>query len=120
MDINLTAAIIAAAAGVVGTLITQWITQALRKSEIEENQATAADQVSSAWEKLNRSLVARVECLENRIQEMEQGQLDRDKTIEAQRQRIQELETEVDTLRQQVKELGGNPRTRRKRENGEE
>lgn len=52
--------------------------------------------------------------LQRRIEELEAAGLVKDITIQGQAVRINELESEVDTLKKQLEELGQNPRTKKK------
>jgi hypothetical protein len=70
-----------------------------RKSEINLNEATEADKISAAWERLNKPNETRILDLEKRLG-------DALKTIDFLQNRVTELETENAELRRQNNNKG--------------
>ena len=128
--------------GALTTLITLFALRKNRGSERKKIEADAASTIGEAWANLVEPMerrIAALECesekkddrikalevalekkdvmikeLQRRIEELEAAGLVKDITIQGQADRINELESEVDTLKKQLVELGQNPRTKKK------
>lgn len=85
-----------------------------------KNNADTANSISEAWEKLIQPMQAQLDNngteitnLKNKIADLECSGREKDKTIAAQNERIQELTDEVAELRKQLEDIGQKPKTKK-------
>lgn len=85
-----------------------------------KNNADADNTISEAWSKLIEPMQAQLDkngseiaSLKNKIADLECSGREKDKTIAAQNERIQELTDEVAELRKQLEDIGQKPKTKK-------
>lgn len=86
-----------------------WKDKRKRVAEALNEESTAAEKVSSAWEKLAEDLQNRIDKMEDRLNKSDTEQLRLNKRLNRQRRRIDYLENGVDILIKQLKTLGVEP-----------
>ncbi len=109
------ALILGAAGGLITASITAYIAWRKLRPDIKKTDAETAELIGQAWQDLLTPLREEIAGLRGRVSEMESEIKRRDKQRTADQKRIAELEAEVADLRQQIEELGHEPRTNRRR-----
>lgn len=115
MTVSDIVAIVTAAGGMITGIVAVYLARSTRQkvdAEAEANQASAAEQVSEAWSRLQAPLKERVEDLEKEVLSLQAREIEKDKRIRAleaqekeKSQRIEQLETTVETAMRYIKAM---------------
>ncbi len=111
---NWAALFLGAAGGLITASITAYIAWRKLRPDIRKTDAETAGLVGQAWLDLLTPMREEIASLRASVSELKQDIKARDQQRKADQKRIEELETEVAELRQQLDDLGHQPRIRKR------